>query len=116
MTGDLRADLVGALDAQTILLMDPVNERIFRTLIERAGVDPELARATSVLSRESSEPVRAVLRQGMLVGVLPADLDLDFAMDQLAGPLAAHRLLSQLSVDRDYVERVVDGFLRMHPG
>jgi AcrR family transcriptional regulator len=114
-TGNLRADLVQALSADRALLQDPVSERILRALIEGAGTDPGLARMVRELHDEGSEPIRAVLADAISTTALPAGLDIELAVEQLAGPLMFRRLIAGQPIDPGYVERVVDTFLLPYP-
>jgi hypothetical protein len=49
-------------------------------------------------------------------GELPAELETDLAIDELAGPLVYRRLLAGRTFDGGYVRRVVDDFLAAHAG
>ncbi|CAG7656038.1 TetR-like C-terminal domain-containing protein [Actinacidiphila bryophytorum] len=110
-SGDLRADLVGELDALRRLLHDPVSEHGMRAVIERAGVDPVFARLKQELYAAGSRVQREILERARAAGELPADLDVDLAVDRLAGPLVYRRLLAGAEFGTDVVQAVVDGFL-----
>lgn len=111
-TGDLRGDLVRELNGLRLLLHDQITERGMRAVIERAGVDPSFTTLKEALYRSGSEGFRTILLAARTAGGLPAGLDVDLAIDQLAGPLIFRRLLADRTFDADYVEAVVDAFLR----
>lgn len=110
-SGDLRADLVGELDALRKLLHDPVSEYGMRAVIERAGADPGFAALKQELYAAGSRVQREILERARAAGELPADLDVDLAIDRLAGPLVYRRLLAGGAFGTDVVRAVVDGFL-----
>lgn len=113
-TGDLREDLVQELDGLRKLLHDPVSETGLRAVIERAGVDPVFAELKESLYRAGSQVFRAVIEDAKFRTELPADLDTDLAIDQLAGPLMYRRLIAGRTFNPAYVRRVVDDFLAAH--
>jgi AcrR family transcriptional regulator len=114
-TGDLRVDLVQELDALRKRLHDPVSENGLRAVIERAEADPVFADLKETLYRAGSRVFRAVIEDAKLRAALPAGLDTDLAIDQLAGPLMYRRLVAGRTFSSTYVRRVVDDFLAAHP-
>lgn len=113
-TGDLRADLCTELAGARSMLHEPVTEQGIRVLIERAGVDPKFAQVKAELHRSGTRTVRAILADAVERAELPADLDVDNAVDRLFGPLFFRRLVANRTFDLDYVRDVVDDFLRCH--
>ncbi|MEV0059447.1 TetR/AcrR family transcriptional regulator [Nocardia sp. NPDC050718] len=111
-TGDLRADLLTQLAGTRAMLHEPASEQAMRVLIERAAVDPAFAAVKESLYRSGTRVVRAILTAAVEGGDLPADLDVDLAVDQLHGPLFFRRLVAHRTFDLDYVQAVVDDFLR----
>nr|AQW35078.1 TetR family transcriptional regulator [Streptomyces griseoruber] len=114
LTGVLREDLVHQLDGLRHLLHDPVSDRGLRAVIERAGVDPVFARLKEDLYRHGSQDFRTILEAARTRGELAPDLDVDLAVDQLAGPLMYRRLLAGRPVTEEYARQVVDDFLTAH--
>ncbi|MET9213311.1 MULTISPECIES: TetR/AcrR family transcriptional regulator [unclassified Nocardia] len=114
-TGDLRADLLTQLAGTRAMLHEPASEQAMRVLIERAAVDPAFAAVKESLYRSGTRVVRAILTAAVEGGDLPADLDVDLAVDQLHGPLFFRRLVAHRTFDLDYVQAVVDDFLRRPP-
>ncbi|MFD6389015.1 TetR/AcrR family transcriptional regulator [Nocardia sp. NPDC060259] len=114
-TGDLRADLLTELTGTRAMLHQPASEQAMRVLIERAAVDPKFAEVKEALYRSGTRVVRSILADAVTRGDLPADLDVDLAVDQLHGPLFFRRLVAHRTFDLDYVHAVVDDFLRCRP-
>ncbi|MGW6422758.1 TetR/AcrR family transcriptional regulator [Nocardia sp. NPDC055053] len=110
-TGDLRADLLTELTGTRAMLHQPASEQAMRVLIERAAVDPKFAEVKESLYRSGTRVVRSILADAVTRGDLPADLDVDLAVDQLHGPLFFRRLVAHRTFDLDYVHAVVDDFL-----
>ncbi|MCQ4044531.1 TetR/AcrR family transcriptional regulator [Streptantibioticus rubrisoli] len=113
-TGELRGDLVRELDALRVLLHEPVSERGMRAVIERAAVDPAFTKLKEALYRAGSDGFRSILEGARKRGELVADLDIDLAIDQLAGPLMFRRLLAERTFSTEYVHAVVESFLRLY--
>ncbi|WP_336085780.1 TetR/AcrR family transcriptional regulator [Nocardia sp. SSK8] len=111
-TGELRADLRRELAGTRAMLHDPGSDQAMRVVIERAAVEPEFARIKRALYRSGTRVVRAVLTDAVACGELPAGLDIDRAVDRLFGPLFFRRLLADRTFDLDYVDDVIDDFLR----
>jgi AcrR family transcriptional regulator len=121
VTGELRADLVAHLDALRIALVDGPLAFVIHALNERAAVEPSLAPLRDRLTEEGCAPVRALLRDAVATGRLPADLDVDEAAAELEGPVFYWGLVRHEPVPPDVPARVVDRFLaragsRRRPG
>jgi AcrR family transcriptional regulator len=113
-SGDLRTDLRTLLEGTRRLLHEPASERAMRAFIERSGVDPAFTRAKEAMYETATTKIRPILESAIARGDLPADLDADLAVDQLAGPLFFRRLLANRDITVDYVHVIVDEFLRLH--
>ncbi|WKG08525.1 TetR/AcrR family transcriptional regulator [Nocardia sp. PE-7] len=113
-TGHLRADLLTALTATRAMLHEPATEQGMRVMIERAAVDAKFAEVKQALYRSGTRAVRTTLTEAVARGELPAELDVDLAVDQLHGPLFFRRLVANRTFDLDYVRAVLDDFLRGH--
>ncbi|RDI49649.1 TetR/AcrR family transcriptional regulator [Nocardia mexicana] len=113
-TGDLRADLLTELAGTHAMLHEPATEQAMRVLIERAAVDPKFAEVKEALYRSGTRVVRAILTAAVARADLPSELDIDIAVDQLHGPLFFRRLVAHRTFDLDYVQQIVDDFLRCH--
>lgn len=113
-TGVLRDDLLSALAVTGAMLHEPATEQGMRVMIERAGVDPRFAEVKAALHRAGTQSVRSILAAAVDRAELPADLDLDLAVDLLLGPLFFRRLVAHRTFGDAYTTVVVDDFLRGH--
>ncbi|MBU9764126.1 TetR/AcrR family transcriptional regulator [Mycobacterium sp. TNTM28] len=111
-TGDLREDLATELSRIRSMLHEPATQQGMRVMIERAGVDPVFADIKRTLYESGTRVIRAILTDGAARAELPADLDIDLAVDELVGPLFYRRLVADRVFDDEYVHRVVDDYLR----
>ncbi|MGW6355145.1 TetR/AcrR family transcriptional regulator [Streptomyces sp. NPDC055092] len=114
-TGRLRQDLLAELNTVRRQLHDPAAERLMRVIIERADSSPAFAALKKDLHREGSRTTAAIIENAVRCGALPADTDVEFAVEQLLGPLFFRRLLAGVAFDAAYVERVVDRYLAREP-
>jgi AcrR family transcriptional regulator len=113
-TGILRDDLVAELDVFRHQVSESELGRLLATLVDRAEHEPELAQMKTVLVRNGTSVFREILHEGVQRGELAEDLDVDWAIGQLTGPLVYRRLLSGEPLTPTVVERTVDSFLTAH--
>lgn len=114
VTGELRTDLLAALDQLRRNLLDPVAERAMLTVMERAAVDPSYAELRVAITRECSRPLTAIVTAAASDGRLRGVLDPEEALAALAGPLVFRRFFCRDDLPRAFLERVVDGFVAAH--
>lgn len=112
-SGSLRDDLKAALHALHDWLVHPVYGPIIPDLTSAAAHDAGLAEA---LWREVGQPRRelasAVLVRGMERGELARDLDIEMALDVIAGPLYWRLSVRRVPVDEPYLENLNAWLLR----
>ncbi|WP_433337529.1 TetR/AcrR family transcriptional regulator C-terminal ligand-binding domain-containing protein [Spirillospora sp. CA-294931] len=113
-TGHLRTDLVNLLNGTRMVLHHPASERAMRALIERSGIDPAYTELKRQLHRSGAAVIEEFLNAGIARGDLSADLDLDLAVAQLAGPVFYDRLLADRDVPPATVEKIVDAWLTLY--
>ncbi|MGW4519656.1 TetR/AcrR family transcriptional regulator [Amycolatopsis sp. NPDC004378] len=112
-TGSLRGDLRATLQAVLDWLTHPLFSRILPDLVAEAARNPEQARATSEnIGGPRREVAEVMLRRAMTRGELPADLDLEMAMDVLAAPIYWRLVVRQAPAEPDYLDRLVEFALR----
>jgi AcrR family transcriptional regulator len=92
-------------------LADPVLGAAKRTLIFDAVANEDLAEMHATLVRARRERLRAMLHDAIDRGELRAGIDLEFACDQLSGPLFYRHLLMHDDIDDAYVDKVVTDFV-----
>jgi hypothetical protein len=95
-------------------LEDPIHGAATRMLVTDAVRNEELARMHADFVHKRREGTIAALRRGIARGELRDDVDLDVAIDTLAGPVFYRHIVMHESVDDAYVQAIVDGFLRSY--
>lgn len=111
-TGSLRTDLLGLLRPWARLARQRPYGRVIAALLTEAQTNAEFAgqyRARFVEPRR--DQARAVFRRAAERGEMPADTDVELALDLLYGPIY-HRLLhGHAPVNDTFVREVVDTVL-----
>ena len=111
-TGTLRGDLVALITRMSTVLRDPLTSRIIPAVAAEAGRDPELERllrATVEAPRRAT--IAEILRRAISRGELPADCDVDLALDLVAGPPYWILLVRRRDLDAATIERLTDGLV-----
>jgi AcrR family transcriptional regulator len=112
-TGSLRSDLLALLRPWIRQLRTRPYGRVLAALITEARTDPEFAKEyTAHFVELRRDPARIVFRRAIDRGEIPANTDVDLALDLIYGPVY-HRLLhdhARLS-DR-FVQDIVDAVIR----
>jgi len=114
--GDLEHDLRSYLLRLTEFLVATDPGEVFRALIGQSLHDPDVAavfRDRCVDAQRDRD--RLLIERAIQRGDLPADLDVNTAVDQLVGPIYYRILVTGQAVDADFVDALVDSFLR-HAG
>jgi hypothetical protein len=111
-SGSARADARRYLrNLATFLTRQPAG-RVLLALIGEAQHDAEMA---STFHARYLDPQRraelVMLERGVASGELPADLDLDAALDSLSGPVLYRALVTGESVPAAFTDRLVDQIL-----
>jgi hypothetical protein len=77
-------------------------------LIGQAQHDPEVARTFQRRYLDERRALdRTILERGVARGDLPADTDLDLAIDMIYGPVYHRVLLTGLPVDEQFIDGLV---------
>ncbi|MGY1653194.1 TetR/AcrR family transcriptional regulator [Geodermatophilus sp. SYSU D01119] len=112
-TGSLHGDVVAALEAMRGWLTHPQFSRFFPDLIAEAGRNPALAEAVAATIGEPRRRVLGgVLRRAVERGELPADLDVELALDVIGAPLYWRLVVRHTDIDPGYVDRLTTVLLR----
>ncbi len=117
-TGDLEADLKVVLRATVDELNDPAYAEPMRALSTEVLRDPGLAAVYEErLARPMADLKKTRLRSAQRAGQLPADLDLDLAVDLIWGPLLSRWFQHSGPLTAEYADRVVAAALHglRHP-
>jgi AcrR family transcriptional regulator len=113
-TGTVRGDLTAQLRNLTRMLADPVLGAAKRMLIIDANQNADLARMHRELVEQRRAHTTAVFQRGIERGELRPDFDLEFAADQIGGPIFYRHLLMHEIVDDAYIDRLVDNFMERY--
>ena len=113
-TGDPRADLVSLIRFLVQARKREVLAKIWPRVIGYAVNNPDFAQA---LQQHSFGPRRAqiarLLGEAVRKGQLRGDIDCDFALDLLIGPIMHRRFVNEKNIPADLPERVVDYFWKV---
>ena len=113
--GDLGADLRVHLARLAEFLTESDPGAVFRALTGQAQHDPQLAtRLRDVHLSHQRTRDALPLRRAIDRGDLPADLDVDLALDQLVGPIYYRVLVTGAPVPREFTDDLVAAFLDRH--
>ncbi|RJO75257.1 TetR/AcrR family transcriptional regulator [Nocardia panacis] len=108
-TGDLRGDLIAFLDTNIRGLSHPQAARIIPDLLAEAGRNPVLREALQTdIGRTRRAKVVELLRRAIDRGELPADLDIELALDFLAAPTFWRSLTGGDITEPGYLDRLVE--------
>lgn len=112
-TGSLRGDLRATLQAVLDWLTHPLFSRILPDLVAEDARNPDRGRATREnIGGPRREVAEVMLRRAITRGELPADLDLEMAMDVLAAPIYWRLVVRQAPAEPDYLDRLTEFALR----
>jgi AcrR family transcriptional regulator len=110
-TGALLDDLTGNLNGLAKMLSDPVIGAAIRQLVVDSAQNAELQQMHRDFIEERRVGTRAQLRRAVERGELRPNFDLDFALDELVGPLFYRHLMLGEYVDQHYVDELIDAFV-----
>jgi AcrR family transcriptional regulator len=116
-TGTLRGDLLGVLRALHEWLTHPRFSRILPDLAAEGVRNPEVAEAVRTAIGEPRRAVGAtVLRRAIDRGELPADTDLEMALDLIAAPMYWRLSVRRAPDEPGYLDHLADVVLRALKG
>ena len=110
-TGALIEDLTGNLANLCKLLGDPIVGASIRQIVVDAPHNEDLARMHREFVEKRRDATRAQLRSAIDRGELRPEINVDFALDELVGPVFYRYLMLGDEVDHDYIDQVVEAFL-----
>ena len=112
-TGALATDLEAYLRAARDVLSHPLVRVIAPDLLAEAARNPELSQAlVGALRRPRREQAASLLERAVARGELPAETDVDLALDMVAGPLYWRLAVTHVEVSDDYLRRLVSMLVR----
>jgi AcrR family transcriptional regulator len=107
-TGRLREDLIDLLSMLAHALQEDAWSKSLPSIIAAAEHDPFLADRHAKVVKFKSTALREVLERARQRGELREDVDIDLAMDALAGTLFFRRLVLHGRTTRGQVAKLVD--------
>ena len=111
-TGDLRSGLVELLSTFERLLDQQHFPGLLAAFMDAAERDPRLKSLHADLTEHRREPLRLLLARARDRGEIPAEADIELAVDLLGGPLFYRRFVAHRGYREGYVSGVVDHVLR----
>ncbi|HEY6932042.1 MAG TPA: TetR/AcrR family transcriptional regulator [Marmoricola sp.] len=109
---DVRAGLVGYLQAVVTILRDTLMGQVMQGLASDLATDPEMARAfREEVVALRQEHLASLIRHGVDDGQLRGDVDLALLQELLFGPVYYRLLFSGQPLEDDLAERIVDAVL-----
>jgi len=109
--GSLPEELVAYFNDAAVLLKDPLIRRTIPYLISRARSSSELVESLARLPGPSRESGRVMLSRAVNRGELPADVDIEIALDLITAPLIVRGILLGQTPGSDYSERLAAAVL-----
>ncbi len=108
-TGSLRGDLLARLRPWLRQLRDKPYGRVVAGLVATAQADAEFAELyLDRFVRPRRDAMRPVLRRAIDCGEIPANMDLEVALDLIYGPIYHRMLHGHAPLDERFARNVVD--------
>jgi AcrR family transcriptional regulator len=95
-------------------LNDPEWARVLPALLMLKNHQSGIAAMNDRLEHEQEQAINMLLTRAAAEGVLRADLDPQEAVTMLVGPLLFAHLTESVKLDRAFVDRTFDNFLKAH--
>jgi AcrR family transcriptional regulator len=111
-TGTLAGDVREILEHLRGLVNDPVLGSCLRHMAADAIAAEDLGEVHREFVAARRAGTKGVLQRWVAQGELRADTDLDVANDVLTGPVFYRHLMSHMPVDRAFLDRLAEAFLR----
>lgn len=112
-TGQVRGDLLGVLLPWASKITTRPYARVLGALLTRARTDPAFAdEFNQRLVQPRRDRARPIIGRAVARGELPAETDVELALDLLYGAVYHRFLQGHLPITPDFVEDVIDAVLR----
>jgi AcrR family transcriptional regulator len=113
-TGSLLGDLDVVVHSLIELTQDKTLGCNVRMMVADGVRNPELGRVHEEFVRYRRSGLVSVFERAIGRGELRADLDPQVAADVLTGPIFYRHLMSHMPMDEEYVQAIIDAFLRAY--
>lgn len=110
-TGAILDDLADNLRNLAKMLSDPVMGAAVRQMVVDAPHNEDLACMHREFVEERRSRTRAQLQRAIERNELRKGFDLDFALDELVGPLFYRHLMLGDEVDHEYIDQLIEAFV-----
>ena len=108
-TGSLRGDLRAMLTVASVALRHPLARQIVPDLLAEAARNPDIAETLEKALQETQLGFSAaVLQKAMDRGELPADTDVQLALDLAIGPLYWRLAVVRAKLPKGYLDHLAD--------
>ena len=114
LSGDTRDDLIAMLTHMADQVGKRRSARMMAVALERAGYRGEAGGPHRDMVRRRLDPLRKILEAGIGRGDLAADLVVEDAVAELAGPAFFQAVFMRRKVTPDFITGVVDRFVAGH--
>jgi AcrR family transcriptional regulator len=112
-TGSTRKDLLAVLRSERSLYLDPATPGYLSGLVAAMARSPLIARKVRIgFVSAHRQSIREVLARGVKRGDLGRGLDMELALDLLAGPLFLRQLFTGAPLDDKLLDGIADSILR----
>lgn len=114
LTGELRTDLLAALEAIRFEMIERGGTHILTALIAQSEFDDEVRGLKETLVRDALQVLRKILSKAIATKQLTRGVTADKAISELVGPLLMDRLVLDSPVGPKRVVELVTTFLAAH--
>ena len=111
ITGDPERDLVAFLTSVAGSITSPLGRALVISTLNEAD-DPDVRRARDTFWEDRFEAAGDLIRAATRSGHFPGDLDVDFFIERLIGPLYLRVFITGRPVDSEFIRKTVDAALR----
>jgi AcrR family transcriptional regulator len=111
-TGHLKKDLIEVLQSFLLIAQNASLAGVLPTLAGERARSPELADYLDEATRQRREPVKKVLLRAIKRKELPANTDIELAIDLVMSPLVMRIFFTNNPADMNFLEQVIDHTLK----
>lgn len=110
--GDTVAQLVEVQAQFANLMQETTLGGVLAALVAERAHSPALGVAMDPLVHQRRQPMAEILTRAVERGELPADIDLEFAIDMISAPVLQRIMVMGLPTDRRYIRQTVETAFR----